>query len=58
MTTIVLIFYLTLPASSNGRMTLVSAEFTSRERCEAAGAAASKAFTSWITTARWVCVEK
>lgn len=53
----VLMFYLyTVSTTMSGMM--VAAEFTTKERCEAAAAQASKAFKSALLTPYHVCVEK
>lgn len=59
MTYVLLIFLMT----ATPRTAMWSAEFSSRDKCEAAGQSAVKAFTAPIgrnggSTAAYVCVEK
>jgi hypothetical protein len=54
----VLFLYLTIPGSSTGGMTLTSAEFTSKARCESAAEATKQTFTTFITIQRHICVAK
>lgn len=43
---------------SDGRSSMTSAEYTSRERCEIAMAEAKKVFDGWGARAYAVCTEK
>lgn len=54
---VVLIIYMTTN-SANGGMTLATAEFGSRETCEAAAQETKKAFKSLWTNHYYVCAPK
>jgi hypothetical protein len=55
--TFILMFHLSTP-SAGGGMTLMSAEFSTQARCEAAGRAAEKKFGGMMSRPYWLCVEK
>ena len=55
--TFILLFHLST-WSAGGGMSLVSAEFTSKEKCEMAGSAAEKKFGGIYSRPFWICVEK
>lgn len=57
MSTFILLFHLST-WSSNGGMTLMAAEFSSKQRCEEAGVAAKKKFGGAISRPYWLCVPK
>lgn len=55
--TFILLFHLST-WSAGGGMSLMSAEFTTRQKCEAAGEAAVKKFGGVYSRPFWLCVEK
>lgn len=57
MTAWVLLFHLST-WSTNGGMSLASAEFTTKAKCEAAGKAAQDKFSGPWSRPYWLCVEK
>lgn len=53
----ILLFHLSTP-STEGGMTLLSAEFTTLAKCEAAGREAAKRFGGVFSRPYWFCAEK
>lgn len=55
--TTILILYLATGSTSTG-MAVTTAEFATREACEAAGQQAKSKLGGWATSAYWVCAPK
>lgn len=58
MTTVYVLLFLMWSPSQHAGAGLLSAEFTSKERCETAAEEAARKFNGWASSAYWVCMPK